>query len=71
MNLINYITSLAVPFTILIIVVYGIIEKQAIPQSVQTPINPNRRFINEMQQRRTNRQAVLFSIPSHFLKLRH
>ena len=30
MNLINYITSLAVPFTILIIVVYGIIEKQSI-----------------------------------------
>ena len=30
MNLINYITSLAVPFTILIIVVYGIIEKQSV-----------------------------------------
>ena len=30
MNLINYITSLAIPFTILIIVVYGIIEKQSV-----------------------------------------
>ena len=30
MNFINYISSVAVPFTILIIIVYGIIEKQSV-----------------------------------------